>query len=423
MADLEAEWLLSERPRCFGVSQPKATYAIVMVLGGDSNLDSMMTMDVAEMVRGSSDLISVLLLIDAPGDTGSLFAEVTPEGFRVLEEHKEISTGDPRVLSAFFARALISYSRETRFALGFWGHGRGVFGDQDPGEILLPTAVMRQILPNWLEEHISLQKRLHSAAMLSDETSGDTLTNREARSALTVAFARAERQRPVDLIFSDTCLNGSVEVYTELREFAQAIVASSMLVAGEGWDYWKWLKLIAMTEPADAHQWAMTAVAAFKFTYSQGPGIEPRQLAAFATSSADLVSAFARIVEALLSMDPKQAGNFLYDAIFETKRRFIRYDANLDLQHLVGRLLAYADGDLAEACTSFLDAFEKSQISISPQPYDDFQLGGLTIWCPVDSNERGVSRYYEKLEFGQKTGWLQCLRTLYPDPRLLKLDE
>src|SRR5262249_54172125 len=38
----------------------------------------------------------------------------------------EIDTGNPRIVSDFLARALKSYSPQTRKSIGFWGHGTGV---------------------------------------------------------------------------------------------------------------------------------------------------------------------------------------------------------------------------------------------------------------------------------------------------------
>lgn len=417
----KAKWLLRKRPRRFKVSNPKATYAVIIIMGGDGDLSPMIAADLKEMVEGFREEVSVLLLIDMPGVTGAVVAETTPTGIRNLDQFKELSTGDPRALAAFLARALVSYSSKTRLALGFWGHGQGVHGDNDSGEVLLPAALLRKLLPQRPRPPRRRARGVSVQGMLPDETSRDILTNREARSALAVAFARAERKRPIDMIFSDTCLNGSVEVYTELREFAKAIVASSFPVAGTGWDYRTWLEQTATDKPASAQEWALMAVKCFEERYPIFRDLPPKyhehQIAAFSTCP-DLVKAFGRVVKALMAMEQKPANLLLGEAVAQAGEHHIRHATTLDMQQLVQRLHDLAEGGpVKEACSSFLEAFSEAQIGISAQPYEDFPLGGLTIWVPIAAwhDQAGVGQYYRKLEFAKKTKWLKCLKQVFSE--------
>ena len=411
----KAEWLLSEKPPRFEVANPKATYAVVIIMDGDSNLAPMVPLDIQEMVEGFSEDISVLLLVNIPGMAGAV-VETIPTSFRVLDQLNQFSMGDPRALAAFLARALVSYSSETRFALGFWGHSSGVKGDNDPGEILLPAALLRKLITRRPQRHPRRAKRVSAQELLSDATSIDTLTNREARSALAVAFARAGRKEPIDMIFSDRCLDGSVEVYTELREFTKTVVASSFIVPSTGWDYRIWLQQTASKKPPSAQDWALIAVQAFGETYApRVPGRPPCQLAAFSTSS-DIVRAFGRVVKALMGMEREPAYLLLQLAISRAMERRIRYYTVLDLQQLVQKLHALAEaGPVKDACSSFLVVFSEAQIGITAQPFEDFPLGGLTLWVPVVlfHDPAGVGQYYRKLEFAKKTKWLKCLKQLF----------
>ena len=121
--------MLSEQPRGFAVSNPKAAFAVAMVVAGDSDLSGQVGKDLEEMKAGASSEVSVLVLVDLPGDQGLAAAEITSEGLSVVASWPERSTGDPQLLAEFWARVLVSYSARTRFALGFWGHGQGTFGD------------------------------------------------------------------------------------------------------------------------------------------------------------------------------------------------------------------------------------------------------------------------------------------------------
>lgn len=413
---VEERWRLSQRPRKFKVSNRKATYAVVMVLGADSDLAVQVQPDLREMVAGVGDNVSALLLIDIPGRDGAAVIEITPEGTRPLAQLDEISTGDPRPIADFFARALVSYSAKTRFALGFWGHGKGAFADDDPSELLLPAALMRLPLPP--RPRRSRRSGGASAqSMLPDADAQNSLTNREARSALGAAFARADRTKPVDMIFSDTCLNGSVEVFAELREFTQTVVASSLLIPAGGWNYKFWLGATGRKMPATARAWAEIAVEEYESAHPQLGELPPAQLAAFSTE-VDLVKAFAKVVKDLSAL--KQERRLLLGAA-ANRVQSVQYRENLDLEQLVRQLqrVAPEESKLRGACRDFLDVFDRSLVAISSPPKNGEDLSGLTIWCPIRGDVKQVSRYYPKLEFAKKTKWLKLLKDIERDRQAL----
>ena len=250
--------------------------------------------------------------------------------------------------------------------------------------------------------------------MLPDETSGDVLTNREANSALAVAFARAERTTPVDLIFFDACLNGSVEVYSELREFAQVVVASSLAIPEGGWDYKSWLCLTSEQKPSTAGDWAGLAVEAYENAYPQFEGLPAAQLAAFSTQEGDFIKTFAKIVNALREMKDSRR---LTVGLAASRVPSIVNRENLDLGLLVGQIinLAEKDSPLHKACRAFTETFDRSQVALSAPTEHDEELSGLTIWCPTQGDLKEVGRYYRKLTFSKKTKWFQLLKEIEGD--------
>lgn len=371
-----------------------------MVVGADSDLAPQLQADLDELLAGVADNISALLLVDLPGNDGTAVVELTKDGIRPLHQGPEICTGDPTALADFFSRALLSYSTTTRFALGFWGHGQGVFGDNDAGERLLPTAL--HPLPF---QRLALDTH-HQQAMLPDQTSGGILTNREARSALIAAFLRARRTEPVDLIFSDTCLNGSIEVFSELAPFSQVVLASSMTVPGEGWNYKFWLQQTTKEPPADAQEWARQAVQAFEWAHPQLGDFPQAQLAAYATDI-DLAAAFAPIVQALQQIPQRRT----LLGLAARQVTSIQHRENLDLEHLVYQLskLAEDDSALKHACRAFLRSMNQALVAISAAPEGAELLSGLTIWCPVRGDLDQVGAYYRHLTFPRLTGWGELL--------------
>ncbi len=418
----KAEWLLSKRPRRFKVSNPEAPYAVILIMAGDGNLSDMAGLDIKEMIKGFSEDVSVLVLVDLPGVIGALVAETTSSGLRTLDQLKKLSTGDPRALAAFLARALVSFSPETRLALGFWGHGQGVQGDNDPGEILLPAALLRSLKRPRRRRR---PEGINAQGMLPDETSQDVLTNREAGSALAVAFARAGRKEPIDMIFSDTCLNGAVEVFAELQDFAQVVVASPFSVPGHGWHYELFLERTASEKPATAQEWALLAVKLYGTMYPSIDGdiqrLRERQLAAFSTQP-DLVKAFAKVVKALMAMEPQAANALLAEATIRRAEHVYGSETSLDIRLIVRWLHDLADSTpFKGVCASFLAVFDKALVGFSAQPYPDFPMSGLSIWVPTAWNDGArVGGYYRKLLFAKKTKWLKCLKQVFPERAFLQ---
>ena len=416
---LEDGWLLSENAKAFPVSNRESAFAAVIVVAGDSDLADQVAGDLEEMRGGVSPDVSVLLLVDLPGDGGMSVAEVTPEGPRPLELWAEGSTGDPLVLAEFLARALVSFSSSTRLAVGWWGHGLGVFGDGDAREILLPEAFLRKALPARSRRSRSRRSRdddFSSAGMLPDLSDvGGVLTNREARSALGAAFIRAGRSDPIDMVFSDTCLNGSIEVFTELREFARTVVASSLPIPAGGWNYKVWLAATGRERPDDAEGWARLAGKSFEFAHPQlGEDFPRAQLAAFSTERGDLVRAFAKVVRELRELRKTRR---LLVGFAANRVQSIQYRENLDFEQLVLQLLELAEegSDLRTACRHCLDVFRETQVALSAPPEGGEALSGLTIWCPLQGDVERVSEYYPRLEFEKKTKWLRLLRELEED--------
>jgi len=261
--------------------------------------------------------------------------------------------------------------------------------------------------------------------MLPDETSQDVLTNREAGSALAVAFARAGRKEPIDMIFSDTCLNGAVEVFAELQEFAQVIVASPFSVPGHGWQYELFIEWTASEKPVTSQDWALLAVKLYGAMYPSIDGdiqrLRERQLAAFSTKP-DLVKAFAKVVKALMAMEPKAANALMTEATIRRAEQVYGNETSLDIRQLVRWLHELTESSsLKEVCSSFLAVFDKALVGVSGQPYQDFPMSGLSIWVPtVWSDSAGVGGYYSKLLFAKKTKWLQCLKHVFPERAFLQ---
>lgn len=383
-------------PAPYEIRGRDARLAVLLVMGGDDEMmGPQIYPDFREMSLGVSSEVCLLALVDYRGEGASRVMEFQRASADPVFQLAEICTGDPRPISDFLARGLVSFGEETRFAIGFWGHGYGVFGDWDVDEILADEEILSAPLGRrpWPVGG--------DRSMLPDETSGNSLTNREARSALAVAFGRAGRRVPVDLLFFDTCLNGSVEVYAEVERFARVFVASSLLVDLAGWHYELWLRIARDKPPETAEEWAHLAVKAFEVYYSRSD--EPAHLVAH-QCEVGLVEAFKELVEVLRTAG---SGGLVKEAGLGTAS--VECRENLDLGQLVRRIrgMAEADGlvEVQGAAERFLEVLEGALVSETVGIAGAEGLCGLTVWCPVYGDEEGVGRYYGGLEFARKTGW------------------
>jgi hypothetical protein len=329
----------------------------------------------------------------------------------------EIDTGDPETLAQFIARALVTAKDVPHKALGFWDHGSGVFNEHDPNEVYLERRL--RSMPRHLRSRSKPARRLFVSAarlaaqprlraMLHDDTNGGVLTNYEAHGVLKAAFARAgQADDKVDLIFSDTCLNGMIEVLEQFKEFAHVVVGSEDLEPGDGWEYQEWFQRMSVDPPIDAAVWGRQAVEAFEAGYENRPFQFPCTLGAFLTDS-ELTANMKGLVD-LLHHHQTQGMNWVKLAISDTQS-FARRDT-FDIRNFSEKLKETVSADdLVEACDHVMSAFDAARvhsIALGDMVEDSH---GLAFWYPTTKyGYNDVVDTYRKLAYDQATGWTNYL--------------
>lgn len=414
-------WELEAEPERLEVSNPDAAYAVIMVMAGDGNLGHQVFPDLSEMGHGVSggNEISVLALVDFGSSLGTTILEVTGEGQRRLKESSSIDTGDPRPIASFLTMALNSYSDKTRIALGFWGHGSGVFHDLDPKENLLPDELLQMPLGTKLTETLFLQHYLSEPApikgflsrgMLPDESTGGVLTNRELSSALTVAFSKTGREEPVDLLFFDTCQNGAVEVYAELRRYCKVFVASCLTIPGLGWNYTWFLQMTRRILPRNAEEWSVLAVEAYNKAYDQSLFPKPVQLVALRAES-EMLEKFRGVADELKEISSEEYSRLMITSMVLHP---IVHHESVDICELTW-MLSRASGreSLVRAADEFVKAYQGTVVALSDPPNNGKPHSGLSLWCPRMGDVLSVGKYYQHLRFHKETGWFEAVRQLW----------
>ncbi|MBL8744411.1 MAG: hypothetical protein JNK04_25060 [Myxococcales bacterium] len=385
------------------------THVVIEMFGGDNNLSPFVSEDLEEVRRGNQGNFAMLALCDRSQRKAEVL-EVSNGRRTRVEALGEIDTGDPEELRHFLARALVTYKSAPHIAVGFWDHGSGVFDEKDDDENILKRRPLHSRPAHTLLNTRSPARATGGRrAMLHDDTGG-LLTTREAGAMLASAFKLAGRSKNVDVIFSDTCLNGMLEVTHELGSLTDIVVASEELEPGDGWDYYQLFRLMTAAPPATAAEWAKQMITAFHIGYADRPDQHPCTLAAFATKN-EMVASFGKLVDALSA-----AGKPAYREALEARmntQTFTgedRYDT-FDLHHFATTLASVTDvADVKKACVSLAGAAEKACIAETKLGEAVENAKGIAFWFPTSKASFKKDREtYDALSCSKKTGWVEYL--------------
>ena len=404
----------------FPTRLPDAELVIIEMFGGDNNLSAFVFEDLQEMAAGiNGGKIAVLGLTDLAGKPGAI-VEITPNGgIQIIETLGEIDTGDPEVLHAFLVRALLTHPK-ARKAIGFWDHGTGVFDETDSSEKIMTRRISSVTRENrsrsrparrlFFPKH-KIEDDQDTRAMLHDDTNGGVLTNLEAGAMLRAAFKDAGVEGKIDLIFSDTCLNGMIEVLDELGASAKVIVASQDLEPGDGWDYKNWLTRVVAKPPASAEDWGKSAVEAFEDGYKPFPKKWPCTLACFRTDHG-ITKAFGELVAACRKANG--FASFVYlDHARAQSQNFAQRDT-YDLRDFADKVAAITQQgmpEIAAAAQKIVKAYDESRVHSVALGKFVTKSTGLSFYFPASRSQmnRDIGTY-ERLAFAKNSGWAEYIK-------------
>ena len=400
------------QPLPFAVARRDPAYAVIEMFGGDNNLADFVTTDLQEAMDGLGHDGALLALVDYASRPSEVL-ELSGGKARRLAQPGEINTGDGETLAEFLARALVSYDPSVPVAIGFWDHGSGVTDEEDPDEAIVAMVVDGPPPPTPRPRRLRSAGRLFAGApkndfeaeaMLHDDTNRGVLTTREAGSVLSAALRRAGRGR-VRAIFSDTCLNGMIEVLHEFAPAADCVIGSEALEPGDGWDYTAFLN--GLRAPYDGAAWGKAAVAAYEACYRDRTGEHPCTMGAFLSAN-QVVSAFRALVDAAHAGGA--AGFAILDRARAMATSFDQRDC-YDLIEFAGHLpAAGATGTLAAAGSALDQAARAARVANTVMGADVARAQGISFWFPSTKEElRRTGATYRHLAFDRETGWTAYL--------------
>ncbi len=193
-----------------GASTDDISWTIMVYMAADAYPELPWEDDVNEMEGASlPDCINVIILVDPLGDDNSVILELAeddPWNAEIVstilpDDGTVIPTGEanmasPMVLSNFIIYASNEFPAD-RLVLVIWGHGGGWFGICPDGPSVMSI--------------VDLGDALHQATV--------------------------DLERPLDMIITDTCVEGVMETMYEVRNCANIYVGSEKLVPATGLEY------------------------------------------------------------------------------------------------------------------------------------------------------------------------------------------
>ena len=363
-------------------AQTEADWTLMVYLDADNNLDASSVLNMEQMVAGMvpTSRVNVIVLMDRfllP----AYYYQVTSEGYFELASLGEVDMGDPRTMRDFLTYAMRHFPAEHYF-LDIWNHGSGIFGvAYDDSEIDEETGESSKLMIRELKESI--------------------------------AAAESMTRDWIDVVGFDACLMGMTEVGYELKDVADIVIASELLVPGEGWPYEALAEFLSSNPEVDPHSLSERLIEDYlNFIY-------PKyfvQLAAIDLAGlVDTVEKLDVLVDRMLSsgtdreLIAQARGEAYLDGIMGTWGYYFFVDL-YKFADLIG--LYSADVEIQTAARNVVDSLEQA---IFASGYGGrksrLETGscGVSLYFPPN-DETYRSKYVEDVpEFTTDTSWVPFL--------------
>ncbi|TIU90215.1 MAG: hypothetical protein E5V74_05175 [Mesorhizobium sp.] len=434
-------------------------WTIMVFLNADNNLEPFGLKDFREMAKvGSDDNVNIVVQFDRNGG----FATTSPQWqgcyrFKVQKggdyapAQAVASLGDTNMGSGTTLRSFVDWAMEQyparKYMLAIWNHGQGWrhFRTVRPDISGIDLCRFRDFRASRMAREAerratSLSSRTGSngkfsllstqaipldltvsgtmRSVSSDDTSGDTLYNREIQESL--------KGIHLDVIGFDACLMGMVETGYALRNIGQVMVASEELEPGDGWNYADWLKKLTDNPDMTAADLGTTMFGSYQ-EYYQGAGDDPATtLSAIDLPSMDgLASSIDGFADALVNV-----GNADFGRIVTARQACEEYAPGYGLHGIdLGRFAQQIGSTLAgsaaaDAAAIVLQNLRESVVAnyAGADRQGMFGSNGLAIYFPetranfnADPDHIGYikTNAHYPVEFVQNHRWADFLLNRY----------
>jgi hypothetical protein len=413
-----------------------AKWLILVYMAGDNDLEGFALKDILELQKiGSSDDVYIFVQIDrakghdpSHGDWQSTrrYFIRKDEGEAISSEFEDIgetNTGDPSVLAEFIRRGVELYPAE-RHGLVIWNHGTG-WKEEDIYRMAAEDRVisrekMRSSVSELQERQPLFRKALtfspvydpETKAIALDDGACDFLDNEELARALFAGNVCLKKK--FDFVGFDACLMNMLEVYYQIRDFANVIVGSEEVEPADGWPYTDVLRYLTKNPDADVEDIGVAIVDSYVESYRSSGERKLVTQSCLSSQAADgLVAAVGRLALKLIDLlsDSKRRKDAWFKLMSAyQKTTMFRGKEYLDL----GSLLMNIEVELTSLNISseVQEALrEVSNVVLHQRAMmagGDVNVSGISIYWPMAGLR--YSTHYDHLDFCQATTWNDFLK-------------
>ncbi len=215
----------------------KREWLVLVYMAADNNLNDFAYQDLKEIEQVKfPPQVKLVVMADFLENNETLIAESSQETGKVIEnwQERELDTGSESTLYSFIKEYETKYPAD-KVALILWDHGDG-----------------------W---------RSYKIAAV-DQSNSDMLYMYKVRDALKKLN---EEGYKVDLIGFDECLMAMAEVFYDVGNYTQAVVASEALEPGDGWNYQTLFSKLIQNPSITPYQFGKLIVDSYKEAYKGQP--------------------------------------------------------------------------------------------------------------------------------------------------------
>ncbi len=221
----------------------KNGWLVLIYMDGDNSLSGATAEDLREIESVKySPQVKVVVLRDTFGNEGGTIYDYNYENSSFDEfSVPEPNMGEPSTLVNFVEKYARKYPY-SNVALIMWNHGDAWRGVSHPDKF---------------------------RAAAEDVTDDDYLYMHELKEALQKLSDDGIR---INLIGFDECLMGNLEVFYDIKDYTDVVVASEVSEPYEGWNYSYVMKEVSNNPSLDAYAFGKVIVDAYRKAYASEPG-------------------------------------------------------------------------------------------------------------------------------------------------------
>ena len=334
------------------LKQGNSKWTFIIYMSGDNDLSEMVSKNRGLLKSvGSTDDLTIIALMDQEnnGDTklGLIkLRNVNETELSVLDSNytNELNMGDEKTLENFVTWGMDTYPNQ-HYCLIIWGHGKGWRGVAKDNDDYLTMAELNTALRNIVEHN-----------------NGEKL----------------------DIIGFDACGMGMLEVFYQVQDYTDIVIASEKDIPERGWPYYDILQ--PLKEDPDMSPKEFSKLIVDKYTKSYSLGKVDSEGYSVGLTAVDL-SKIDRIVD-----------NLEFES---TNQHQLQYYEEEDYTDLFRYAQINGFKDLMKAINASIIA---ESHWVNPEDPIDYAYG-MTIYYPDKYDQK-----YDKLAFARDTQWDDWLR-------------